>query len=151
MRKLKTLLVGLIVLTALSAGYLQSRQLHHAREQLAGLQPGYIDVSFSQFMSLHHEQAIAMAQLMLDGRPTGLSAMARNIASAQLIELGEMRGWLRLWKEGFSPASLDMTWMLMGKKTLSPEFHQYVIDCGRAPSGMVGLASPDEFKQLREL
>jgi uncharacterized protein (DUF305 family) len=32
--------------------------------------PGPIDIGFAQSMSLHHQQAIAMAQLMLDGRPT---------------------------------------------------------------------------------
>lgn len=116
------------------------------------VQPGPIDIGFAQFMSLHHSQAIGMAQLMLDGRPTPLASLARNIANAQLLELGEMRGWLRVWNQMLLPANRrDMSWMLQGSAPPDVDLRQYLLDCQRAETGMAGLASDAELNQLRLL
>ncbi len=115
------------------------------------LMPGPVDIGFAQAMSLHHQQAIGMAQLMLDGRPTPLATLARSIAAAQQLELGEMRGWLRLWGQALLPPSRSMDWMLLGKAPPSEELLQYLLDCQRAPSGMSGLATDAEILQLRQL
>lgn len=116
------------------------------------VQPNPVDVGFAQFMSLHHSQAIGMAQLMLDGRPTPLAGLARNIANAQLLELGEMRGWLRVWNHGVLPANRrDMGWMLQGSAPPDAELRQYLLDCQRAETGMAGLATDAELNQLRLL
>jgi uncharacterized protein (DUF305 family) len=117
----------------------------------AALMPGPVDIGFAQSMNLHHQQAIGMAQLMLDGRPTPLATLARSIAAAQLLELGEMRGWLRLWGQALLPPSRSMDWMLLGKAPPSEELLQYLLDCQRAPSGMSGLATDAEVLQLRQL
>jgi uncharacterized protein (DUF305 family) len=113
--------------------------------------PGPIDIGFAQSMSLHHQQAIGMAQLMLDGRPTPLTNLARGIAGAQLLELGEMRGWLRLWGAPFVAAGNGMDWMRLANRPLTAEELDYLLDCQRSPTGMSGLATDEEVDRLRFL
>lgn len=113
--------------------------------------PSPVDIGFAQSMSLHHQQAIGMSQLMLDGRPTPLVQFARGIASAQLLELGEMRGWLRLWDAPFVASKQGMDWMRLGDRPLTPDELAYLLDCQRSPTGMSGLAPDDEVNRLRLL
>lgn len=137
--------LGIIIVAAAISGLLLQ-----ARFAPTPAKPSPIDIGFSQFMSLHHQQAITMSQLLLDGRPTGLAPLARTIATTQLLELGEMRGWLRLWEQDLYPSNDDMTWMLLGRSPLNDELRQYLIDCGRSPQGMPGMASPKQLQQLRQ-
>ncbi len=113
--------------------------------------PGPIDIGFAQSMSLHHQQAIAMSQLLLDDRPTGLQILAKQVAYSQLIELGEMRGWLRLWGQPLTPYPVDMNWMLLGAAPPDAELLQYLLACQASPTGMSGLATDEELMQLRSL
>jgi uncharacterized protein (DUF305 family) len=113
--------------------------------------PGPIDIGFAQSMSLHHQQAIAMSQLLLDGRPSGLTPLAKQIGYAQLLELGEMRGWLKLWEAPLLPPQITMNWMLLGSTPPDNELLQYLLDCQQSPTGMSGLATDDELAQLRTL
>ena len=109
-----------------------------------------VDRGFAQSMSLHHQQAIGMAQLMLDGRPTPLAPLAKSIAYSQLLELGEMRGWLRLWGAPWQVHKVDMTWMLAGAEPPDAELRQYLLDCERSPTGMPGLATMEQMQALRQ-
>lgn len=102
-------------------------------------------------MAAHHQQAILLARLMLDGRPSQLQWLSNNIVQAQLYELGEMHGWLKLWGEPLVVDPLPMDWMLLGDRPLSPALSQYLIDCKTAPGGMPGLATREQIEQLREL
>lgn len=113
--------------------------------------PSAVDIGFAQAMSAHHRQAILMAQLLLDGRPTPLARLAQQIASAQLLELGEMRGWLSLWGASLEPYPLRMDWMLLGRRAPDAALLQYLLDCERAPGGMAGLATPAQLETLRHL
>ena len=145
-------IVVFAIFAALGAWTLhQQRALHVARVAAQDWQPGAIEIGFAQSMSRHHQQAIGMAQLMLDGRPTGLAVLARSIAGAQMLELGEMQGWLRLWKQPFVSGSRSMDWMLLGKGPLDAALTQYLLDCERSPTGMVGLATDADFNRLRRI
>ncbi len=148
----RVLLIALLLcgVGAVSSVLLWQR-LGEAREALAQLTPHEIDIRFSQFMARHHEQAITLSQIMLDGSPTGMGAIARRISGAQLVELGEMRGWLRLWDEPLYPGSDDMTWMLLGQSPYDDALLQYLVDCGAAPEGMPGLATAEQIQHLRTL
>ncbi len=151
---LRRLSYGIGVAFALAIGIsagAQYRELQHARAQLKVLQPSEIDIGFSQSMSFHHRQAIAIAQLLLDGRPTGLAPLAQSIASSQMLELGEMQGWLRLWNQTLLPPTQEMTWMLLGNEPLDEQLNQYLIACGQSAAGMPGIASSEELMQLRRL
>ena len=96
----------------------------HGAAAAAARNPSAVDIGFARSMSLHHQQAIAMAQLMLDGRPTPLAPLARQIAYAQLLELGEMRGFLKLWGAPLSQTKVDMSWMLAGDTAPDAELRQ---------------------------
>lgn len=134
-----------------AALYTQSSSLRAAHERLAALDAGAIEIGFAQAMSLHHQQAILMAKLLLDGQPTALAGLANGIAEAQLVELGEMRGWLRLWQQPWVAATRSMDWMLLGESPPDDALRQYLLDCENAPTGMVGLATKDELNRLRHL
>lgn len=141
--------VSAALATAFAIGWLGVQTASSPQQQLA--RSHAVDIGFAQFMGIHHQQAIAMAQLMLDGRPTPLHRMAQNIAYAQLLELGEMQGWLRLWGQALKPASTSMAWMLAGDQPPGPELRQYLIECERSPRGMPGLATLADLEMLRRL
>ena len=129
----------------------QQRSLKAARAELAAVAGGPIDIGFAQSMSLHHQQAIAMSKFLLDGRPTGLGRLAQTIADMQISELGQMVAWLRLWNQPFVPPTGGMDWMLLGKEPPDAELSKYLLDCSRSPTGMTGLATPEEINLLRQL
>lgn len=114
--------------------------------------PGPIDIGFAQSMMLHHQQAIGMAMLILDASPPSpLATLARQIATAQLVELGEMRGWLRLWDAPWVAERPGMDWMRLGRTPPDAALLQYLLDCQQTPTGMVGLATPEAVDRLRQL
>lgn len=114
-------------------------------------QPGAIDVGFAQAMTLHHRQAVAMSQLMLDGRPTRVAWLAQSIVAAQTLELGQMQGWLMLWRESVQVSKPNMGWMLLAPEPPDKELEQYLLDCESSPTGMPGLATMTELNQIRSL
>lgn len=147
MKTAAALIAALLVAAVGIAGWQGYRTLKDTRAALARMEPGPIDVGFAQSMILHHQQAIGMAQLMIDGRPPG---MAHAIAFAQLEELGQMRGWLRLWNQPPQLAGKpSMDWMLLGNEPPGPELARYLLDCQRSPTGMTGLATNEQLNALR--
>ncbi|WP_293374472.1 DUF305 domain-containing protein [Nevskia sp.] len=147
MRFTRCLSVALIIAGIVAA--MLWRQLPH--DDAARMQPGAIEIGFAQSMSRHHAQAIAMSQLMQDGRPSRLSLLARSVEGAQQLELGEMRGWLRLWQLPLEATNRSMDWMLAGDAAPDEELRRYLLDCQRSPTGMPGLASTDDLERLRSL
>ena len=139
-----TLLVG--------AGLLEAghRYATHAHPASAIAAPGAVDVGFTQSMRSHHDQAVVMTQILLDHGPSKLTGLARSIQSAQLIEIGEMKGWLLLWGKPLLPATSAMDWMLLGRAPPDASLSRYLADC-RAAGGMPGLATSDELNTLRSL
>lgn len=142
---------GLVALGICIAAYQGALSRWMPASSAAVAAPGPVDIGFAQFMSLHHQQAIGMAQLMLDGRPSPLATLARSIAYTQLLELGEMRGWLRLWNQALVPEKRSMDWMLQGSTAPDEALLQYLLDCQRSPTGMSGLATDAEVDGLRQL
>lgn len=149
MRQRERALAGALLLLLLALGFVGAGW-RRAEQRLPPL-PSPVDIGFAQAMSRHHQQAIGMAQLMLDGRPTRLAALARQIASSQLMELGEMQGWLKLWNAPVMPLKPPMEWMLLGKRPPDDALKQYLLDCAAAPTGMAGLATDEEMGRLRTL
>lgn len=139
---------ALIVLLVLACAGLGLGWQRAARA--AGEVPSAVDIGFAQSMSAHHQQALLMALRMIDGKPTALAGFAQNIAVVQQFERGQMQGWLRLWNQT-PQAGRDMGWLRLGHAPLEPALKQYLIDCGRTPGGMAGLATEAELDQLRQL
>jgi uncharacterized protein (DUF305 family) len=130
-----------------AAGYRIATGLHPPPAPAA---PGAVDVGFAQSMRSHHDQAVLMAQILLDHGSTRLAGLARSIQHAQLLEIGEMKGWLLLWNKPVLPSSAAMDWLLLGKAPPDAALRQYLVDC-RAAGGMPGLATSEELNRLRGL
>jgi uncharacterized protein (DUF305 family) len=151
MKPMRILAFGIVVLAGLAAAFTFGRRVGAEQGAAMAVEAGPVEVGFAQFMSLHHDQAVVMAQTLLNGGTTRLGGLADSIASAQLLEIGQMRGWLRLWGKPLLPATREMDWMLLGKSPPDAALSRYLLDCQSAPGGMPGLATVDELNQLRAL
>lgn len=145
---------GLVLMLLLGAGLGVAYEHYlahgtHAAEAMPA--PGAVDVGFAQFMGSHHDQAVVMAQILLDHGSTKLTSLARAIQTAQLVQIGEMKGWLLLWGQPLLPTTSSMDWMLLGKAPPDAELARYLLDCRSAPGGMPGLATSEQLNQLRSL
>lgn len=124
--------------------------LRSSWRQSTELRPGPVDIGFAQFMSVHHDQAVMMTQIILAHGTDPLNAAASSMQRAQLLEIGQMRGWLMLWNKSLLPTTRSMDWMLAGSTALGPELLRYLSECKSAVSGMPGLASTEELNRLRQ-
>jgi uncharacterized protein (DUF305 family) len=113
-------------------------------------QPSQVDIGFAQFMSLHHDQAVTMCQILLGHHQSALSDVAMSILTAQAIEIGQMRGWLNLWNKPGAPTTKRMDWMLAGTAPIKPAIVYYVAECN-TKRGMPGMATVEELNELRIL
>jgi len=75
--------------------------------------PGSVEVGFAQDMSLHHEQAVTMANWARDHtQDPQIRQLAFDVQSTQEDQSGRMRGWLMLWGQPEqSPTGRYMAWM----------------------------------------
>lgn len=119
--------------------------------------PGPVSIGFAQDMTLHHEQAIHMAQLALTQGGPSVKALAQGIVNQQLKEIGYMQGWLLLWAAPPAPDADDMPWMRQaydqaytraGRR--EPLFEQFIQRC-RSDGVMPGLARPAQLEHLASL
>jgi uncharacterized protein (DUF305 family) len=90
------------------------------------------EAGFARDMSVHHRQAVVMAE-ELRGRTTDevMAAVARDIATTQQGQIGQLRGWLDAWRLNAGGSGPAMAWM--GHPTE-----------GRMP----GMATPEQLAQL---
>jgi uncharacterized protein (DUF305 family) len=70
--------------------------------------PNDADVTFTQNMIPHHQQAIEMAELV-DTHTTRaeLRTLADRIVASQGQEITQMQGWLQAWGKPATPAGMD--------------------------------------------
>ncbi|MEN8720311.1 MAG: DUF305 domain-containing protein [Oceanococcaceae bacterium] len=144
------LLLTLALLACAIVAWAQFEARARSDAARAQQQPGPIDIGFAQAMSRHHQQAIGMAQLLLDGEPSPLRTLATMVNRVQLMELGMMRGWLTLWGEPLVTNRTSMDWMRMGPTAPDAALQQYLLDCEQSPTGMPGLATAEQMEQLRQ-
>ena len=90
------------------------------------------DVSFAQGMAMHHQQAIEMADMVLDkkGVNSKVTALATDIKNAQQPEIEQMNGWLKSW----------------GEKTMSGSMSGMDHDMGSMGGDMMSQADMDALK-----
>jgi uncharacterized protein (DUF305 family) len=98
------------ILLALAAAFLLAACNQGGGDQEQGTAPAEAapsdaDVSFTQNMIPHHQQAIEMAKLVDShtDRPE-LRKLADSIVSSQGQEISQMQGWLRTWGEPETPS-----------------------------------------------
>ncbi|HEX2301014.1 MAG TPA: DUF305 domain-containing protein [Pseudonocardiaceae bacterium] len=102
-----------------------------------------VDVGFSQDMTVHHQQAVAMAAWERDHTTDPvLHQLAADIEATQTSQIGRMQGWLELWGAPALPTGGHMAWMTEPSHDHTP-----------APAGgtrtMPGMASEDELAAMR--
>lgn len=113
-----------------------------------------VDVGFAQDMTVHHEQAVQMANQALTRSPDPIiQSLAFDIFTTQQRQIGQMQGWLDLWNASPLPVGGGfMGWMADG------EHHSAaMVDVGPAPetnpdgsvTTMPGMASSEELAELR--
>jgi uncharacterized protein (DUF305 family) len=70
------------------------------------------DVGFARDMSVHHAQAVEMANIVY-GRTEDpdIALIARDIADTQQFQIGMMTGWLDIWGRSVSSDIPLMAWM----------------------------------------
>lgn len=144
------LLTGVLLLLA-GAGTVKVYEHFAAPHQAMIPAAGPIDVGFAQSMNSHHDQAIVMSQIILRHGSTRLEGLAKSIETAQLLEIGQMKGWLQLWGKPLLPSTSGMGWMQLGKSPPDAALAKYLLDCRSSPGGMPGLATTDQLNQLRKL
>ncbi|MFE5699871.1 DUF305 domain-containing protein [Rhodococcus koreensis] len=115
--------------------------LQSARDTgVVGVQLSPADVGFAQDMSVHHEQAVLIAQTLPRDVDPQIRVIADQIVAAQTSEIATMRGWLNLFDEPFTTAR-PMQWMHGSDHVMSEQ--------GGAP--MPGTASTSEITRLAGL
>jgi uncharacterized protein (DUF305 family) len=102
---------------------------------LTSAQPGdeSAEAGFTRDMSVHHAQAVEMAEIVRDKTESEeVRLLAADMALTQQGQIGRMQGWLDVWNLPATGAEPAMSWM--GHPTE-----------GRMP----GMASPGEIERLR--
>jgi uncharacterized protein (DUF305 family) len=102
---------------------------------LSGQTPedGSAEAGFVRDMSVHHAQAVEMAEIVRDKTESEeIRILASDIALTQQAQIGRMQGWLAIWD--LSPTGPEPAMAWMGHPTE-----------GRMP----GMASPKEIERLR--
>jgi len=95
--------------------------------------PNDADVTFTQNMVPHHQQAIDMAELVdsRTGRPE-LRTLAERIAASQGREISLMQGWLQAWGKPAAPQGMDHGGMHMPGMMSEVEMRQLMATTQRS-------------------
>lgn len=120
-----------LVVAAVAAGVIAQSP----SEQMAAPAEDSVEVGFARDMSVHHAQAVEMAELIRERTDDpSIEQLAVDISLTQQAQIGQMRGWLDVWGRSPSSAGPPMAWM-----------HEPV------EGPMPGMATPAELNRLREL
>lgn len=93
------------------------------------------EAGFARDMATHHAQAVTMSQIIYDNtQDPNIKLLALDIILTQQSQIGQMYGWLNVWKLPLASTTPAMTWMDM--PTTEP---------------MPGMATPSDINRLREL
>ncbi|GAA0599476.1 DUF305 domain-containing protein [Kutzneria viridogrisea] len=114
---------------------------------------GSVEVGFAQDMSVHHLQAVTLANWAREHTADpAIRQLAFDIQSTQLEQVGRMKGWLMLWGQPEQPPTGKyMAWMA------GPDSHGMagMTMASAMPSGgvdhMPGYASAEEISKLQSL
>ncbi|CAB4866156.1 unannotated protein [freshwater metagenome] len=98
------------------------------------------EAGFARDMSVHHAQAVAMAEAIRD-RTTDpdLKLLATNIALGQQNQIGRMTGWLDEWQLSVSSTNPAMAWVNDAHLIDGAVTHDMgTMDMGTGATGAVG-------------
>lgn len=93
------------------------------------------EVGFARDMLTHHAQAVDMATILRDRTDDpAMRQLALDIMLTQQAQIGQIEGWLAVWRYPLASTDPAMGWM--GMPTNGP---------------MPGMATPEQLNQLRAL
>ena len=112
------------------------------------------EVGFARDMSVHHAQAVAMAEAIRD-RTTDpdLKLLAANIVLGQQNQIGRMTGWLDEWGLPISSTNTPMVWMDVTTDANSADMGSMVMNSSPSATAasMPGTATRPQISALSTL
>ncbi len=94
---------------------------------------GSAEAGFVRDMTIHHAQAVEMAEIVRDKTESEeIRMLAADIALTQQAQIGQMHGWLDVWNLPATGEEPAMSWMRMPTEDRMP-----------------GMASPAEIDELQ--
>ncbi|MEQ9108836.1 MAG: DUF305 domain-containing protein [Limnobacter sp.] len=144
--------IGLLAGALAMYGF-QPRQASNTPQAAShNLQPNTVDIGFSQSMIIHHDQAISMASLVKGKVAPNIDLLAHGILTAQLQEVGQMKGWLTAWGQKVTPqAKAPMAWVENARNVTNVQDLLYITQCKAEKGAMAGMLNVDEFNHMRGL
>nr|WP_240519328.1 DUF305 domain-containing protein [Amycolatopsis antarctica] len=137
-----------VLLVGATAGMLITQSM--AGEDTAATPgPDSVEVGFAQDMSVHHLQAVTMANWARDHTSDpAVRQLAFDIGSTQIEQVGRMKGWLMLWSQPEQAIGEYMTWMAGD----DGHAHGGGATTQAAPGApMPGMATSEELARMRKL
>ncbi len=123
----RQLVVAVILATAVAAGTLlfatggefpgvHAQGVHHPGTPMAGgTMPEEFDLMFIDMMIVHHEGAIAMAEVALtEGQHQEIRDLAATIIESQQAEIDQMKTWRDTWYPSAQAMPIDQMVQMMG-------------------------------------
>ena len=142
------LLVGALVMHGFQPQWMPNTTQTAARN----LHPNAVDIGFAQSMIIHHDQAISMASLVKGKVSPNIDLLAHGILTAQLQEIGQMKGWLTAWNQKVTPqAKAPMAWVENARNVTNVQDLLYITQCKAEKGAMPGMLNVDEFNHMRSL
>jgi uncharacterized protein (DUF305 family) len=140
--------VAVLLLGAVLGMFLTQRALNSAEQATPAA--GSVEVGFAQDMSVHHLQAVTMANWARDhSTDQEVRQLAFDIQSTQLEQVGRMKGWLMVWDQPEQATGAYMTWMTQSSGHTMPGMSASTAASSDAP--MPGMATNAELTKLRSL
>lgn len=96
------------------------------------------DIGFAQDMSVHHQQAVTIADMLAPDAEPDVRALAEQIRLTQLNEIGQMTGWLQI--AGAAPSSAKFLGWQNSHAGHARTSHN---------AAMAGMASPEDLARLQ--
>ncbi|MEC3980210.1 DUF305 domain-containing protein [Amycolatopsis sp. H20-H5] len=112
---------------------------------------GSVEVGFAQDMSVHHLQAVTMANWARDHTTDPeVRQLAFDIGTTQLEQVGRMKGWLMLWDQPEQATGAYMTWMT-DAGAMSGHGGMQMPQAVANGAPMPGMATSADLTKLRSL
>ena len=109
-RWLVTRIGTLLALVVVVVAVVVVATMHHDPASAAKPVLSEVDTGFAQDMSVHHQQAVTIADMLAPGGDNDVRMLADQIRTKQIFEIGQMTGWLQA--AGAPPvATHPMAWM----------------------------------------
>jgi uncharacterized protein (DUF305 family) len=147
-------MIATAVVTFLGTRVTEDRDAAASRQAAA---PSAVDVGFAQDMTMHHQQAVVMAQIVRGRVPAQIADLAYGIESNQLLEIGQLQGFLSLWGKSLLPTGRPMSWMPSQAAAMAHGDHSMSgmsgmgMSTSSADAAMPGMATQAQLNQLQTM